>query len=280
MKSHLSASLSASLAKTTGVPLYQQIFVLLRNQIQSGDLAPGTRVMGEAELSDTFGVSRITAQRALNELALEGLVERMRGRGTIVAVRHSSDPLSATLDGLLENVGYIGRTTTVRVLHHGTEPANHEVATQLNLKLGANVLHALRVREISGQSMSYLATWVPPDIGAFIKEQDMSATPLLLLLEEAGVPVAYATQTITATLADAPAAAALAVPAGSPLIDVRRTILDNDNRPVEFIKILYRPEMYQFRMAMRRVTGKDGRTWHTADIDSALAPEADHRYLP
>jgi len=254
-----------NLETETGVPLYQQIFVLLRNQIEAGDLAPGARVMGEVDLCDAFKVSRITARRALNELARQGLVERARGRGTIVAPRRAPDPMRATFDGLLENIGHIGRTTTVRVLHRGTEPAMQEVAAQLQLAPGTPVLHALRVREIAGQGMSYLATWVPSDIAALIEGQDMSATPLLLLLEEAGVPVASATQTITATLADAAAAGALGVPAGSPLIDVRRTVSDANDRPVEFIKILYRPELYQFHMSMRRVTGKEGRTWHTGD---------------
>lgn len=256
------------------MPLYQQIFVLLRNQIQSGDLAPGARVMGEAELCAAFGVSRITARRALNELALQGLVERTRGRGTMVKPRRAPDPMRATFDGLMENVGHIGRTTSVRVLHRGLEPASREVAAQLQVTPGAPVLHARRVREIGGQSMSYLATWVPPDIAALIAGQDMSATPLLLLLEAAGVPVAGATQTITATLADAVAAAALGVPAGSPLIDVRRTVTDRDDRPVEFIKILYRPELYRFQMSMRRVTGENGRKWDTGEAATRCQTDA------
>jgi GntR family transcriptional regulator len=266
-----------SLETTSGVPLYQQIFVLLRNQIQSGDLAPGALVMGEVDLCAAFKVSRITARRALNELAQQGFVERTRGRGTIVSPRRPPDPMRATFDGLMENVGHIGRTTSVKVLHSGTEPATQEVAAQLQLKPGAPVLHALRVRQLADQGMSYLATWVPQDIATLIEGRDMSATPLLLLLEEAGVPVASATQTITATLADAAAASALGLPAGSPLIDVRRTVTDTNERPVEFIKILYRPELYQFHMSMRRVSGKDGRTWHA---DDAPAPVIHSQGVP
>lgn len=258
-----------ALEGATGVPLYQQILVLLRTKIESGELRPGTRVMGEADLCATFGVSRITARRALNELAKGGLVQRSRGTGTIVADRHTPDPMRATFDGLMENVGHIGRATSVRILHNGVEPASEEVAEQLQLPVGAAVLHALRVREIAGQGMSYLATWVPESIADLIRGQDMSATPLLLALEEAGVPVASATQTITATLADAISAAALGIPAGAPLIDVRRTVYDANDVPVEFIKILYRPELYQFQMSMRRVTRKDGRTWLSGE---ALSP--------
>lgn len=254
----------------SAVPLYQQIMVILRNQIRAGDLSPGEKVMGEAELCEAFNVSRITARRALNELADSGLVLRERGRGTRVSPRMPPDPMRATLDGLLENVGHIGRTTSVKVLRSGYRPANNEVADKLRLAPGDTVLHALRVRHVGDQSMSMLETWVPADIGAQIEDQDMSATPLLILLEEAGVPVAAATQTISATLADASTAAALNVPAGAPLIDVRRVVYDTADRPVEFIKILYLPEAYQFQMSMRRVEGDAGNTWQGAD---QVAPE-------
>lgn len=247
----------------TGVPLYQQLFVVLRNQIQSGDLLPGARVMSETALCETFGVSRITAQRALNELARAGLVLRERGRGTIVRPDRRPDPIRATLDGLLETVGHIGRTTEVRVLGFGYEAASAEVAERLAIPSASRVLHARRVRYSGEHSMSCLDTWVPEDIGALIDTQDMSVTPLLILLEQAGVPVAAASQTISATLADAAASVALGVPAGSALIDVRRVVYDTADRPVEFIKILYRPELYHFEMSMRRVEGRRGKSWQS-----------------
>lgn len=262
-----------SLQSTTGVPLYHQIQVLLRSQIESGDLPPGSHVMGEAALCDRFGVSRITARRALNELAKEGLVERVRGKGTIVAEGAQPDPLKTTFDGLIENVGHIGRTTTVRVLRSGMEPASNEVAEALQLAPGDPVMHALRVRDLGGVAMSYLETWIPERLATRIVGQDMSATPLLLLLEAAGVPVASASQTITAGLADAPVAMALGIPAGAPLIDVRRTVADDSDVPVEYIKILYRPEMYQFQMSMRRVGSDTHRSWRAGDVAFPVGPQ-------
>lgn len=250
----------------TGVPLYQQVQVILEGQIRAGDLKPGERMMTEAALCAAFGVSRITARRALNELAMRGLVVRERGRGTRVAATPAPDPMRATLDGLLETVGHIGRTTTVRVERSGPTPATAEVAEKLALAPGTPVLHAARVRCLADQPMSRLHTWVPQDIGDLIAQQDLSATPLLILLEQAGVPVASATQTVTATLADAAAASALGILAGAPLIDVRRVVFDTAGRPVEFIKILYRPDLYQFQMSMDRVVDTSGNRWQSGAI--------------
>lgn len=248
----------------SGLPLYRQIVVILTNRMNAGTLRPGDPVPGEAAVSAEFGVSRITARRALNELAAMGRVVRERGRGTrVLPFERPPAAMTASLDGLLENVGHMGRTTTVKVLDFSYLPATAEVAEVLELQEGSTVQRAVRVRALGGVPMSYLVTVVPEDIGHRIEGKDLSQIPLLLLLEEAGVPVDAATQTISATIADAEVARALSVTAGSPLIEVNRLVRDTAGRPVEMIRVLYRPEMYRFEISMRRVTAEAGRTWQS-----------------
>ena len=66
------------------VPLYHQIFLQLRGEIATGERAVGSRLPTEQELSASFGVSRITARRALDVLAQAGLVARRQRVGSIV----------------------------------------------------------------------------------------------------------------------------------------------------------------------------------------------------
>src|SRR5690606_7863405 len=80
-------------------PLYHQIFLILRSQILDGRLQPGGLVPGEEELGRQFSVSRITARRALAELAAEGLVTRGRGRGTHVTPRSEPPPVRGGVEG-------------------------------------------------------------------------------------------------------------------------------------------------------------------------------------
>lgn len=252
----------------SGVPLYRQIVVILTSRMNAGALRPGDAVPGEAAVCSEFGVSRITARRALNELAAMGRVVRERGKGTRVLPFESAPaPMTASIDGLLENVGHMGRTTTVQVLDTRYLPATADVAEALEMQEGSNVQRAVRVRALGGAPMSYLVTIVPEDIGRRIEGKDLSQTPLLLLLEDAGVPVAAATQSISATVADAEVARALSISAGSPLIEVNRVVRDENNRPVEMIRVLYRPELYRFEISMRRVTAEAGRTWRSEAPD-------------
>jgi|SRR5882757_25950 len=67
------------------LPLHAKIRAELESHISEGRWPPGTRVPTEAELGQQFGVSRITVQRALRDLADLGLLVRYRRRGTFVA---------------------------------------------------------------------------------------------------------------------------------------------------------------------------------------------------
>ena len=65
-------------------PLYHLIYSMLKDRILNGTLSYQERLPTEHELAAIFNVSRITAKRALDELASEGLVHRCLGRGTHV----------------------------------------------------------------------------------------------------------------------------------------------------------------------------------------------------
>ena len=65
-------------------PKYKQILLELRRSIADGEYQPGDRMPSEADLGQRFDVSRLTIQRVLKELQIEGLVERKAGSGTYI----------------------------------------------------------------------------------------------------------------------------------------------------------------------------------------------------
>lgn len=245
------------------VPLYHQIFLILRNRIYGGELSAGDLVPGEQDLAAEFRVSRITAKRALNELADAGLVLRERGRGTRVIKRPPAPAVTASIEGWLENISLMGVSTKARVLEFDYVPASEDIAHALDIEPGTEVQRAVRVRSLDGEPMSFLVTYVPADIGRQYGREDLDTKALLHMLELAGVDVASARQTISATIADAEVAGALSIHAGAPLIEVRRVVSDSAERPVEYIRVLYRPDLYRFEMSMRRVREREGMRWAT-----------------
>ncbi len=234
-------------------PLYHQIFLILRDKILDGSYAHDSVVPSEQELSTMYGVSRITAKRALNELAASDLVVRQRGRGTRVRYLAPSPPVRSSVEGLLENLLAMGLETEVRLLEFGYVRASPDVARALACPAGTTVQRAERVRLLEGGPFSYLTTYVPEVIGRSYDEADLAEQPLLVLLERSGITVEKAEQTISATLADNTVAPLLEAEVGSPLLRINRIVYDQTERPVEYITALYRPDRYQYRMDLTRV---------------------------
>ena len=68
-----------------GVPLYEQIVEQIRQQIMAGELTAGTPLPSLRALAGELRVSLITTTRAYNDLAAEGLIVNVPGKGSFVA---------------------------------------------------------------------------------------------------------------------------------------------------------------------------------------------------
>lgn len=66
-------------------PVYRQLAAFLREDIESGTLAPGARIPSETLLVQTYGVARETARKAVAVLRDAGLIVTTHGRGSFVA---------------------------------------------------------------------------------------------------------------------------------------------------------------------------------------------------
>jgi GntR family transcriptional regulator len=245
-------------------PLYHQIYTILRDEIVSGAYPNGAILPSEFELTRQYGVSRVTAKRALNELAAEGLVSRERGRGTVVRFEAPSPPVRASVEGLLENLLQMGLKTEVRLLDFDYIAASGDVARALGCEAGTVVQRAVRVRLMEGEPFSHLTTHVPEALGRSYSRDDLANRPMLALLERCGVIVSSARQTLTAALADPRIATLLEVQVGAPLLRISRTVYDQDHRAVEHITGLYRPDRYQYQMTLNRIDGEDRKIWSPA----------------
>ena len=77
--------MSAVVSNASALALYEQVKEHILRHIQDGSWPPGHRLPSENELSAQFGISRMTANRALRELAERGRVTRIAGVGSFVA---------------------------------------------------------------------------------------------------------------------------------------------------------------------------------------------------
>lgn len=260
---------------TLPLPKYHQIYLVLREQLHEGRFAQG--LPGELALMQQFGVARVTVRRALQELAGEGLISRERGRGTHPVAQRPPTPDGARarnaakttrLTGLLENLVSTSLNTTVRVLDVHQVAATAEVAHALQLAAGAPVQKAVRVRATREGPLSHITTWVPAALASHFGKRELARKPILVLLEEAGVRVGGARQTISARLADAQVAGHLGVAVGSALLAVHRLIHDEQGLPVQWLHGLYRPDRYEYQMQLSRVGDIDAKVWVSRELSA------------
>ncbi|WP_210317695.1 GntR family transcriptional regulator [Salinarimonas ramus] len=242
-------------------PKHHQLYLVLRQQIREGAFDGGVPLPSEHKLGGEFGVSRITVRRAMERLEQEGFVERHRGRGTFVRDGAAISPVQASISGSVENLVAMGLETQVRVMGVDYVPPPPAVARQLGLAAGAPCQRAVRVRALDGRPFSHLTTYVPEEIGRTFDVDDLARTPLLILIAQAGRPIARAAQSVSATLATPEIARALDIDPGEALLAIRRVVRDVDGRAVEVMHGLYRPDTYEHEMALERTNEGGVELW-------------------
>ncbi len=243
-------------------PLYHQIYLLLRERVVSGELAPGALLPGEQEIARVLGVSRITVKRALNEMAARGLVQRRRGRGTTVAGSAVIPLVAGAFDTLLESLQRMGLQTDVELLDVREEAAEAVVAERLEIKLGVVIERAVRLRRLNGHPFSHLINYIPLAIARRYSHDDLATASMLTLLERAGAPVQEAEQWISAVGAPASIASALDVSPGAPLLRVDRVMRGPRRRPVQYIEAHYRPDRFHYHFRTHRGARGGGEWTH------------------
>lgn len=99
--------------QTLDIPIYQQLVDKIRAAVKAGTLDTGAQLPTVQELSDKLGVARGTIKRAYDELEYEGLIEKIRGRGSFICQQRldagsRKDRAMAAIDDLLDALEEMG----------------------------------------------------------------------------------------------------------------------------------------------------------------------------
>ncbi|GAA5236024.1 GntR family transcriptional regulator [Verticiella sediminum] len=249
------------------LPRFHQVRLVLRERLRSGYYERGIPLPGERLLAEEFGVARVTVRSALARLAEEGLVIRLRGKGTLPAAALATAPHLKLRGGLLENIVSMGQRTRVSVLEWRRVPAASAVAEALELERGAAVLKVVRVRKFKGQPLNYTEVYLPAELADAVQRHTLQDMPMLVALERSGISVSSAEQVLGAALADIAVAQALGIAPGTALLRASRVVRDESGRAIQYLIGHYHPERYEYHMQLSRV-GRDTRIW----IDNERLP--------
>jgi DNA-binding GntR family transcriptional regulator len=232
--------------RSSPTPLYFQLAQSIEGAIAGGALPAGSKLENEILLAQRYGLSRPTVRRAVQELVDKGLLVRKRGVGTQVIQPHVRR--SVELTSLYEDLARSGASPTTEVLSLERVPAPVDVATELDLHEGEEVVVLHRLRRSGGEPLALMTNYLP---GRFTPTaEDLTERGLYQYLRAEGVHLRVAHQRIGARMARAEEARLLEEPPRAALLTMQRTAFDDVGTPVEFGRHVYRASRYDFETTL------------------------------
>lgn len=239
---------------TTGVPKHVQVREYVRALVE--DAEPGSPAPSERELVQRFGVARMTVRQALDALVVDGLLERVPGRGTFVA--DSRPEPAPVLLGFTEDMRRRRLHASSRTLLARLEAAGPGVARALGLRPGDPLVHWQRLRSADGAPLCIEDAYLP----AALVPGLLDHLPDSLYTELAGRGLAptWGEDSVEAGVAVEDEARLLSVQPGNPVLRVSRRALCG-RRAVEVSRSIYRADRYILWVPLTRA----GRASHPGE---------------
>ena len=234
---------------TSTTPRYKAIEDFLLQRIHDGTYPINHQIPPEEQLARDFAVSRMTANKAIQNLVQQGYLLRQAGLGTFVTDRKAESSLHDVLN-IATEVRARGHAYSNDVLRCEAVAADDEVALRLGLRLGAQVFHSILVHRENGVPIQLEDRFVNPRWVPHYLEADFSRqTPNEVLV--ASCPISDVEHVVEAVLVDAQTAAWLDMQPSMPCLSmIRRTW--SDEHLISYARLIHPGERYKLRSNSKR----------------------------
>jgi GntR family transcriptional regulator len=227
------------------IPRYYQLKEILEKRLQSGEFQPGDQFPTDDCLCQEYDLSRGTVRRAIDILVEEGRLRREQGRGTFVTAPLLT-PSFFRLASFDEEMRQRGRTPGTKLIHLDVLPASQQIAADLGLEAGEDVIEITRLRLADGIPMAfethYLVYKICPDL---VTEDLENQSIHSLMINKYNIPLVRARNTIEARVLTAREAKLLQTRPGSAGFFVSRVTYTLGDQPVTVYRIIYRGDEYR-----------------------------------
>jgi len=246
--------LNINFNKQSAVPFYHQIKEAMKALITSGELKPGDMLPTEFSLSEQLGISRLVVHRAYRELVTEGLLIRKRARGTFVApLIKRSYMVTGPLFSMTENLSADALEPSNKILVQEVIPSSEEIRNELKLPEGAQVIHLRNLRLAKQLPFAFEDMYFSCNRFPALANLDLNNCSVYVTLEKLyDAHPQEALDLITAGSATAQEAGLLGINKGAPVMRLKRISTDRLGLLVEYSKVVFHADRYQFVARMQR----------------------------
>lgn len=232
------------------VPKYLQIYEYLHGMIRRNKIQLGDRLPTEMELSERFGVNRMTVRKAFDKLVIEKMVDRKRGQGTyLIATAPAEFIYSLDITtGFFKDISNYGLCPTSRTLRVEVVKANEKIAAFLGLNSDNRVISMLRVFYADDDPIMIEKNYMPYSEFKDLLNMDLSGLRYPLLKEKYNIVPHHTNQTFTAVICDDAAKKIFGFSKPQACVELEFVVYDNSNVPIEVGYYLYRGDRYRFNI--------------------------------
>jgi GntR family transcriptional regulator, histidine utilization repressor len=224
-------------------PAYQQIKEYVLAAIHAGEWREGDQIPSENELVRRFGVARMTVNRAIRELAAEGVLTRSQGAGTFVAATKYQSTL-IEIKSIADEIRARGHIHSAEVLKLQAVKADAALAAEMAVALGSKLFHSLILHYENGVPIQLEDRWVNPALAPDYLGQDYTrSTPNEYLMRAA--PLARVEYRIEASRPDRTARAKLAMERDEPCLVLHRRTF-SAGQVASMVRLYHPAGRYQF----------------------------------
>jgi GntR family transcriptional regulator len=240
------------LKRAPGSPLYMQVKEDILSRIESAVWKENSKIPTEAELCREYRVSTVTMREALKQLANEGKLVRIPGRGTFV----TRPKMIARLNSLFSISRWAqaeGVSVATRVIKVEVQACNHYVARHLNAKEGEDVTKVERLRIGNMEPLMFEVVWIPSRLCPDLHVQDMTNTPLHDILRDVyGIPLTKAVESLEPVVPDDYIKRMMGLDGKTLLLKVEHSTYTTGDDVILFANSYYRGDRYKFIVELEK----------------------------
>lgn len=225
-------------------------------QIRSGKWPPGAQIPTETALASQLGVSRPTIRQALGRLVSQGLLVRVKGKGSFVTEAKLLHQSTSMLSGYRQESERQGLTIFTEVLRLKVERAGPETASRLCLASGAKVTVLTRLRRVEdvheGKPVVLTTVSVPYARFPEMSELDFTRISFYDAMEERGMGIRRARRELEAAVPEPDVAKLLQISRFEPVLFIRSIGYLENGTPGEYSESYYPAECSKFQIEVTR----------------------------
>ncbi|MGL5721339.1 MAG: GntR family transcriptional regulator [Brevinema sp.] len=238
--------------QNNSVPLYLQIKEQLKQDITSGLLVHGQKIPNELELTEKYGVSRITIRKAIETLSKANLLVRKQGKGTFVVKPKIERQIASNFShdffvrGFTDMMTDLKMKTSTKVVDVTIKSPSKFQQEALKLGDDEQIISTQRIRFADKEAISYEINIFPYSSFTFLLTQNLEES-LYEILKRYEIFPHHADHTeFEAIQAGATIASNLNIGIFDPVLHQTAVILDKDYNPVHICDHFFVGSRYKF----------------------------------